>query len=45
MSKCEEHVSAEPCVALGAEDRVLESYPGRELSLGSLTVSRPNPVS
>lgn len=44
MSKREEPVSAESCSALGATDRALESYPSRELSLGSLTVARALPV-
>jgi quercetin 2,3-dioxygenase len=44
MSKREEPVSAESCVALGAPDRALEAYPSRELSLGSLTVARALPV-
>ena len=44
MSKRSEPVSAEACVALGATQPQLESYPNRELSLGSLTVSRALPV-
>ena len=44
MSKRAEIVSAEECVALGAARPELESYPNRELSLGSLGVSRALPV-
>jgi quercetin 2,3-dioxygenase len=44
MSRRAEDVSAEACVALGAADRTLESYPNRELSLGSLAISRALPV-
>lgn len=38
------NVAAEECVALGATGRRLESYPNRELRLGSLAVSRALPV-
>ena len=44
MSKRSDSVSAEECVALGAADRRMDSYPNRELSLGALTVSRALPV-
>jgi redox-sensitive bicupin YhaK (pirin superfamily) len=44
MSRRSDNVSAETCTALGAADERLESYPNRELSLGSLTVSRALPV-
>jgi quercetin 2,3-dioxygenase len=37
-------VAAEPCLALGAEQERLESYPGREIALGGLTVNRLLPV-
>lgn len=44
MSRRDEPVSAEACVALGAAGHELTAYPNRELSLGSLTVSRALPV-
>ena len=44
MSRRAGTVSAEECVALGATQPELESYPNRELSLGSLAVSRALPV-
>src|SRR5689334_19238512 len=44
MSRRSEIVSAETCVALVAAGRELQSYPNRELSLGSLTISRALPV-
>jgi redox-sensitive bicupin YhaK (pirin superfamily) len=44
MSKRSDPVSAEECVALGATEQRLESYPNRELSLGSLAISRALPV-
>ena len=44
MSRRSETVAAEMCVALGATDARVESYPSRELSLGSLTISRALPV-
>jgi len=44
MSKRGEPVSAEACVALGAAGRELVPYPNRELSLGSLAISRALPV-
>src|SRR5262245_1074530 len=44
MSRRVESVSAEACVALGATGQALESYPNRELSLGSLAISRALPV-
>ena len=44
MSRQSESVSAEECIALGATSPQLESYPNRELSLGSLTVTRALPI-
>ena len=44
MSRRSETVAAEMCVALGATDARVESYPNRELSLGSLAISRALPV-
>lgn len=44
MSKRADQVSAETCVALGASDRQLESYPNREVNLGSLAVARALPI-
>lgn len=44
MSRRSDPVSAEECVALGATAPALEAYPNRELSLGSLAVSRALPV-
>jgi quercetin 2,3-dioxygenase len=44
MSRREDTVSAEECVALGGVAPALDSYPTRELSLGSLTVARALPV-
>jgi redox-sensitive bicupin YhaK (pirin superfamily) len=44
MSKRSEQVPAEACVALGAQQPELESYPSRELSLGNLSISRALPV-
>lgn len=44
MSKRSERVAAEECVALGAVRSALDSYPNRELSLGSLPISRALPV-
>jgi redox-sensitive bicupin YhaK (pirin superfamily) len=44
MSKRSETVAAETCVTLGASDARLESYPNRELTLGSLAISRALPV-
>jgi len=44
MSRRSETVVAETCVALGATDARVESYPSRELSLGSLAISRALPV-
>ena len=37
-------VAAEACVALGATDHQFEPYPGREVALGALTVTRILPV-
>jgi len=44
MSKRSETVAAETCLALGATDARLESYPNRELTLGSLAIARALPV-
>ena len=37
-------VAAESCAALGATDRQFESFPGRDIALGALTVTRVLPV-
>lgn len=37
-------VAAEPCVALGASQPRLEAYPGREISLAGLSVTRVLPI-
>jgi hypothetical protein len=37
-------VAAETCVALGATEHEFESYPGRDIALGALTVTRVLPV-
>jgi len=39
-----ERVAAETCVALGATERQLEAYPGREIEIGSFAVTRVLPV-
>lgn len=44
MSKRSENVAAETCVALGATDARVESYPNRELTLGSLAILRALPI-
>jgi redox-sensitive bicupin YhaK (pirin superfamily) len=44
MSRRSDTVAAETCVALGATDARVEAYPGRELNLGSLAISRALPV-
>ena len=44
MSRRSESVAAETCVALGASDARLESYPNLELSLGAWVISRALPV-
>jgi redox-sensitive bicupin YhaK (pirin superfamily) len=44
MSRRADVVAAETCVALGATDARVESYPNRELTLGSLAISRALPV-
>jgi hypothetical protein len=44
MSKRSETVAAETCVALGATEPRVESYPNRELTLGSLAIDRALPV-
>lgn len=44
MSRRSEPVAAETCVALGADDARVEAYPNRELTLGSLAISRALPV-
>ena len=40
----DETVAAETCVALGADQPKLESYPGREISFGDFSVTRVLPV-
>src|SRR5690349_16288311 len=37
-------VAAESCVALGATEHQFESYPGHDIALGALTVTRVLPV-
>jgi hypothetical protein len=37
-------VAAETCVALGATEHQFESFPGRDIALGALTVTRVLPV-
>lgn len=44
MSYRSEMVSAETCVALGASDAQVASYPNREVRLGSLTIARALPI-
>jgi redox-sensitive bicupin YhaK (pirin superfamily) len=44
MSRRSDTVAAESCVALGADAARVEAYPNREISLGSLAVSRALPV-
>jgi redox-sensitive bicupin YhaK (pirin superfamily) len=44
MSRRSKIVSAEACVALAAREHRLDAYPNRELSLGSLTISRALPI-
>ena len=44
MTKRTEPVAAERCVALGADQPSLESYPSREVHLGDLGVSRVLPI-
>jgi len=44
MSKRSDDVAAEECVALGATRPRLEAYPNRDLSLGSLAISRALPI-
>jgi redox-sensitive bicupin YhaK (pirin superfamily) len=44
MSKRSEPVSAEACVALAAGEHRLDAYPNRELTLGSLQISRALPI-
>jgi redox-sensitive bicupin YhaK (pirin superfamily) len=44
MSKREDQVAAEECVALGAERQEMEAYPNREVSLGALSVARALPI-
>src|SRR6185436_1059220 len=44
MSRRSDTVAAATCVALGANDARVESYPNRELSLGVLAISRALPV-
>jgi len=40
----EQDVAAETCVALGAAEHQFEPYPGRDIALGALTVTRVLPV-
>ena len=44
MSTRSDNVSAEECVALGASQPRFESYPNRDLHLGSLAISRALPI-
>jgi redox-sensitive bicupin YhaK (pirin superfamily) len=44
MSHRSDIVAAEECVALGAGQRQLESYPNREVQLGALAVTRALPI-
>jgi redox-sensitive bicupin YhaK (pirin superfamily) len=44
MSKRSEQVSAEECMALGANQPALQAYPNREVRLGELSISRALPV-
>jgi redox-sensitive bicupin YhaK (pirin superfamily) len=44
MSRRSGIVPAEECVALGATQQQLESYPARELSLGGIAIARALPV-
>lgn len=37
-------VGAEPCMALGSEGGPVEAYPGREVKLGDLSITRVLPV-
>jgi len=37
-------IAAESCVALGATEHQFESFPGRDIALGPLTVTRVLPV-
>ena len=44
MSKRTETVAAEACVAVGATDARVTAYPNREVTLGSLAISRALPI-
>ena len=44
MSRRSETVSAEECIAIGAGERRLESYPNRDLNLGALAIARALPI-
>ena len=44
MSRRSEVVSAEECIALGASQRQLESYPNRDVNLGALAIARALPI-
>lgn len=44
MSRRFDDVAAEACLALGATSARVEPYPGRQLSLGALEISRALPV-
>ncbi len=37
-------IAAEECISLGAESHVIEAYPNRDISLGSLSVARALPI-
>jgi len=39
-----EQVAAEPCVSLGSDGGPIEAYPGHDVRLGDLTISRVLPV-
>src|SRR5262245_8909508 len=43
-SMADETVAAEACDAMGAAEHQFESYPGRDVALGALTVTRVLPV-
>jgi len=44
MSTSNDYVAAEPCTAIGAAVKQLEALPGREVEIGSLSVTRVLPV-
>lgn len=39
-----ENVAAEPCIALGGTNGEIEAYPGREVRLGSMAITRVLPI-